>query len=495
MNRSERLKRHHPEYQERKEVWKRCAAAYEGADAVVSAGFIERHERESQRNYRRRLARMYSFNLSATVVDLLQHYLLRPKASRDFGSLANQKRWSWFMDDCDLNKNDFDAFMALMALWSSIHGHAGVLVDRANRKFNTLADEIAAVDYPYVSLYPAPNILDWEWSRAHKGRRSLEYLKLLDQDGLLRLWWPEKWEIHEPDPKADGGYRLLEQGENPLGEIPFVWNYNVKRHNGDTGKSDIEDISRIDISIMENLSQGEEVMDLAGFPMMRKAMRRAGEQSNNDETGPSAILEFDPNLGESGKPDWLKAEVASCLSACMEWIEFKAKNIQRMAHVSGTGINQDTSTVASGVSLKVRFQLLNAKLAHKGANLAETERKIIDYWLRWVQQGNLYEAVSVSRPEEYDVEDLDADLRAATQAKILVGSRMFQAHLEKGVARRFLDGATEDERQEILKDVEKTALAAPSSERNSGVDSRFPDRSRGTDKEDDDPGEGGGDSA
>jgi hypothetical protein len=452
----------HPLYDMFAPQWRFMRAAYEGAAALVRMGAITRHERESERNFRRRLQEVYTLNYSRGIVDLFSHYLFRKPARRDLGPLANDPLWLQFADDCDLWGSNFEVFLLEQQRVAAIMGHAGILVDKHAPQDRdpagmTRAQEIEEGLYPYLCAYTPLDILHWEHGRDRTGRPFLRYLKLREQDGLYRIWRPDSWETWQA---AERGAQLVERGHNPLGEIPFVWLHNLRslEHRG-VGHSDLADIAAIDLSILRNLSQCEEVMGLAGFPMMRKPMREPGDTAP-DLTGPTAVLEFNPEHGEAGKPDWLRAEVAATAAAIQEWISFKVKEIYRAANAGGQAVTESATQAQSGVALKTRFQLLNSKLAAKAVNLAEAERGILWHWLKWQNQERLYPENSIDRATDYEVEDLHADLTAMVEAARFVAAPGFGVELRKRAARTFIDHLDDRRQADILRDIEEHAAGA-----------------------------------
>ncbi len=452
------LNKTHPLYKAHKAQWHFMRAAYQGVSALVQSGVLTRHERESERNFRRRMQELYTFNYSRGIVDLFTHYLFRKPARRDLGPVAADPLWLQFSDDCDLWGNNLEVFLVEQQRVAAIMGHAGILVDKYPTQALTRAEEIEEGLYPYCCAYSPLDILDWRHERDKSGRPKLAYLKLREPEGVHRLWWPQRWEAWQTTP--GGGAELLDQGDNPLGQIPFVWLYNLRhlQHHG-LGHSDLADIAPIDLSILRNLSQTEEVIGLAGFPMMRKPMRELGDPAP-DLSGPSAVLEFNPEYGEAGKPDWLKADVAGTVAAVQEWISFKIREIYRAANAGGQAMTEMASQAQSGVALKTKFQLLNSKLAAKAANLAEAERGILWHWLSWQGQRRIYHELRIERAKDYEVEDLHADMEAMLRAAELIPAQGFALELQKRAARPFIEHLDDKRQAEILRDIEEQVRRA-----------------------------------
>jgi len=445
------------------EKWLFWIAAYEGTEALLDWGVLERHERESQKNYEARLREACGFEYSGSIVDLFNFYLFQKEAVRDLGALANDQQWQLFMDDCDLYGTDWDTWLVDQHKYASIYGHIGILVDKPNISRSSKAEELAEGIYPYVAAYHPPAIWDWRYERSETGRPNLSYLKLQDEDGKIRIWRRDSWEVWVIEEEIKNNQkrtypRKIDEGPNPLGEIPFVWLINTKSRHRNIGVSDIKGVARIDASILRNLSHGEEVIKYSAFPMMRKPMRPAGvESGEEDVVGPTGVLEFDPNNPES-KPDWLEAKTGEPIDAILKWIERKVAEIYRSVNAGGLNATETSKAAKSGVALREEFQLLNAKLVAKANNLEEAERSVIWWWLKWQGKEDLYDKITISRPKDFSVEDLAADLENALSAKTLVASQKFQKELMKTITRLVLPTLSPEKQKEIDDEIDRGRL-------------------------------------
>jgi hypothetical protein len=454
----------HDLYKKNVSTWRKMLACYKGIDAIVQGGFgILRHERESLDNWKRRVNEAFGFGYSESVVNLFNFYLFKNPAKRDMGPLSDDPQWQAFELDCNLYGDNFVNWLLETQRWAGVFGNLGVLVDKSSQSFASQAEELAVNVYPYVARYFPTAILDWEYLRDANNRPYLSYIKLKDDDDIYRIWTPEYWAVFKVDEKTEKAETIPDittgktrrgvavqtvksvmSGDNTLGFIPFIWFYNVKGETRPIGISDIKDIAPIDLSIIGNLSDGEEVIDYGAFPMMRKPMREAGSgesnRGDNDDVGPTAILEFDPELPDS-KPDWLDAAVGEPIGALLSWIERKTAEIYRTANIGGMSATEISTQAKSGVALQSEFQLLNGKLVQKGQNAEETELQIKRLWCLWQNRKDVIEKITVEWPKTYDVIDLAQDLQNALTAKTLVMSDTFTKRLQKQIARAMLPSA------------------------------------------------------
>jgi hypothetical protein len=253
---------------------------------------------------------------------------------------------------------------------------------------------------------------------------------------------------------------FIAAGSNPIKKVPFIWHYNQKSKQLGIGTGDIHEVSRIDLSIIRNMSQTDEIINFAAFPMMRKPMRDAKPTEINapqqeDEVSTQSVLEFDPEHPDS-KPDWLPAEVAEPVEATLKVVEKKVSEIYRAANVGGMASTEPTKYQQSGVSKRVDFQMLNSKIVGKAVNLEDSENRILEYWLRWEKLWDKYkDEVKMARDKSFDLEDLATDLENAVTAKTVVLSKTFSILLQKQTARQVLPGAGEKELADIDTEIEK----------------------------------------
>jgi len=461
------LEETHELYEENLDEWNFLMACYEGAKAMVALGLLFRNERESKKNHERRCSEAYTFNYSRSVIDLFNFYQFRSPIRRQLGQLADLQDWVDFEKDCDRDGNNFDNFMMEQSKFADILGHVGILVDRPKGEFVTAAD--AQGNWPYLCPYMPQNILDWEFSRDAQGKRILVYLKLLDDEGYYRLWYRDHWEVWKLPDEDDAEPLLIDDGPNPLGEIPFVWLYCDKSTKREIGKSDIHDIARIDASIMRNLSQSEEIINYSAFPMMRKPFREPGQQEQSDDVGVTAVLGFDPEHPES-KPDWLPAACEGPLAAIVDFIMKKIEEIYRASNAGGLAATEVQGQAKSGVALRTEFQLLNGKLIKKSENVVKAERAIIWYFCLWLAQEQLWEEVKVERPRTFEIEDLATDLNNVLTAQTIVGSKRFNSELQKMVVRLMLQTADDETISEIDDEIDEAVEEQEASQYSEGLD-------------------------
>jgi hypothetical protein len=195
----------HELYDQNVTEWQFLQAVFEGIREIIRLELVEKHEREPQESYTRRLNELYGFGYTKSIVEIFQFHLLKkPATERVLGKLQDDELWKMFSKDADLFGNDYDAVISEISLYAAIQGHMGVLIDKAMGEFKTKAEQIDKKVYPYIAKYFPAAILDWVWERDEYNRPFLAYLKLLDDDEQYRIWTPENWEIWELPEDEDG---------------------------------------------------------------------------------------------------------------------------------------------------------------------------------------------------------------------------------------------------------------------------------------------------
>jgi hypothetical protein len=440
-----KLEDKHNDYDSLVEQWRFWYAAYDGGDRFIDL-VLERNERESQGNYNQRVKEGEVFNYSATIVDLFCNFLSQQQVHRDLNNLGKNEQWEAFQSDVDLYGTNYDVFWNSAEKLASVYGTIGILVDKPTSiegEVITREDELSNMSYPYLSLFSPENIHDWEFARNPiTARPELVYLKLKEENGYL-VWTKEEWERWSLKSGFHAEYELVEFDVNQIGEIPFVWHSNytdLKRPY--IGLSDIKGIAKIQAAITRDLSNGNEVIKYAAFPMMRKPFITANTTPEDDTAGVTAILEFDPELPNS-KPDWLEAKVNEPITAILSWIDKKILEIYRTSHLSNMHGQATSGAARSGVALRYEYQQLSSVLTAKGQDLNEAELKVVYFWLKWQGLGDVFKGISITRPSSFNIDDLSMQLDHCLLAMNIVTVDSFKKALRKKVARLVLPDESE----------------------------------------------------
>ena len=456
----EDLEKKHLLYKAHIEEWNFYTLTYDGGLPFIKEALYRYSTRESNDNHLDRIKNGFVFNFAQSIVDLFNFYLTDSPRVLDVGKLSEDPQWLMFNEDADLKNTNFDVYINEIQKLSSVSGSIGTLVNKPNFEGKVIKDEINAKVYPYVSAYSLSNIFDWRFERNISTHRlELSYLKLYEEDQTYLLWWPDKWERWMIEKKT-GTPKMTSTGINPLGEIPFIWMPNVKRmQHTYLGVSDIVDISRIVASIVRNLSCGEEILKLAGFPMMRVPMDKDISVDTDDDdtahdTGPTVVHEFDPTLGADAKADWMPTEVLEPINAILDWINKKADECYRISHLAGIHGQRTSNEAQSGLALRYSFQQLFSVLSKKSENMTEAEYQMIRLWLKWQNKEEDFEDVKITRPKEFSIDDLAVQLDNAFTSMGRMYSKTYRIRMQEKVVSHTLPDLSKEDRDKISKETE-----------------------------------------
>jgi hypothetical protein len=109
----------HPLYKSNLARWNFLRDHYEGGLAYLAKSYLSRHERESERNFRRRLADSRYPNFCKPITHLFVSHIWRRKPSRNL-----PERLGRIAEDVDRFGTDIDAFMKGVTTAAGVEGHS-----------------------------------------------------------------------------------------------------------------------------------------------------------------------------------------------------------------------------------------------------------------------------------------------------------------------------------------------------------------------------------
>ena len=444
--------------------WLELEAAFDGGYKYIS-DVIKKNPLESDKNFKNRLSEAYYFNLPATIIGLYAFSIMEQEPKSEYGSLAEDECWKKFTANCDTFGSDMKDFIDNTQINASVCGSCGILINKppVPESIKTKQQELDNGIIPYLTTYSPKQILEAKFQRNFTTHKiELVKLRLHDFDDRVQVWTKssitifEKATEHQELEKRNHS-RIVFDGPNPLGEIPFVFLINLKQNSKSlrNGLSDIREIHRISASIMRNCSIAEEIFNNAGFPMMRKPLLEEGE-SDPDESGPTAILEFNPEYGDGGKPDWLKPEVRESVVSLIEWIEKKTDEIYRIAYLSGLHQQAKGSQVRSGVAMRYELQQLTSILTQKIKGLKELESEIIRLFLKWQNMEEKFKEVNITRPIEFTMDELVSSIDMLKESLKVVSSDKFNVAAQKRIVQLLMPGLPKNLLDDIYGEIKST---------------------------------------
>ena len=388
--------------------WQYLLESYVGGQEYKDAQHLTRYQLESDLEYRARIMTTPLENHCQSVISVYNSFLFREDPEREFNGLESLPELEDFLYDADLDGRSLDSFMKDVATWTSVFGHAWIIVSKPNVGATTVADEQALGIRPYVSLLTPMVVLDWQYKRQPSGRVVLSYLRYLeDVTGDLRTvktWTPETVTTTTVDVnKKVITEELIEV--NGLGKIPAVCAYNGRSIIRGFGVSDIADIADAQKFIYNATSEVEQSLRMDSHPSLVKTPEtQAG-------IGAGSIIHMPDNLDPGLKPYLLEFGGASVDKIYMA-IEHSIASIDKMANTGA--VRATESKVMSGVAMETEFQLLNARLSEKADNLELAEESM---WILWCEYMGTQWMGSIDYPGSFNIRDTDKEITQLQQAK------------------------------------------------------------------------------
>ena len=432
----------HKDFDQNIKNWEYYIRSYNGGYDYMIGQYLNRYNLELDNEFNQRLANTPCDNHCKNIIQIYSSFLFRVKASRNFGSMADESSLESFLKDADLDGNSFNNVIKQAQNYSSIYGHCFMILDKPKVTTNTKAEELEQDIRPYLSIITPENVLDWNFKREINGKYYLDYLKIreeVDRNGgtYMRLWYPDRVDtIYMKDDRTEP--TLIDTADNLIGKIPAVILYNSKSHKRGIGQSDLTDIADLQKSIYNEFSEIEQLIRLTNHPSLVKT------PSVNASAGAGAVIEMPDEMEPNLKP-YLLQPSGQNLQAIMDSINSKTESINRLAHTGA--IRTTRSQVNSGIALQTEFELLNARLSEKADNLEIAEEQL--FRLYSLFQNTQFDG-EINYPDTFNIRDYATDLAYYQQAKAInIESPTLQKEIDKEIARAVID---DDEKLNIIFD-------------------------------------------
>jgi len=404
-------------YIRNRDRWQYLLDAYIGGISWQESGNLTRYVNETVAEYNSRLVSTHLENHCKSVISTYTSFLFRQEPDRELGDLELDQSIQSFLEDADMDGRSLNAFMKEVAIWSSVFGHAWILVVKPNTGSLTKGDELAQDVRPYVNLVTPLTVTDWRWRRLANGRHNLEYFKYIEEGNetvsTIREWTTT--EIHTWIVDHQSKHVMEHYTEpNPLGEIPAIIAYNQKSPVRGIGVSDISDIADAQRFIYNLNSEVEQSIRINGHPALVKT---AGTEAS---AGAGAIVQIEDNLDPGLKPYILS--VSTDINSIFTAINHATDAIDKMANTGS--IRSTESRRMSAVAQQQEFELLNSKLSEKADNLQLVEENIWQWYAYY--QGRTWSG-KIEYPNSFNIRDTAGEIdvllkarQAATDPRVLV---------------------------------------------------------------------------
>jgi hypothetical protein len=394
-------------YIRNRDHWQYLLESYVGGLDYRKAGHLTKYVNETSGEYNARLNSTHLENHCQSVVSTYMSFLFREEPNREFEGLEVDPMVQDFLEDADLDGRSLNAFMKEVAVWSSVFGHCWLLVVKPNVGAETKGDELAQGVRPYVNLITPLTVSDWRWRRNPNGRYDLEYLKYVEEGNdtisTIREWYPNEIHTWVVDHQNKTVMEHIVE-PNGVGAVPAMIAYSRKSPVRGFGVSDITDIADAQKTIYNLTSEVEQSIRINGHPALVKT---AGAEAS---AGAGAIIQIEDNMDPGLKPYILA--VSTDTDSIFTAIKHTVDAIDKMANTGA--IRSNVASRMSGVAQQQEFELLNAKLSEKAANLELVEEQIWQWFAYY--QGTTWNG-EIEYPRSFNIKDTANDMDILYKAK------------------------------------------------------------------------------
>lgn len=386
-------------YQER---WNELYQAYIGGEDYTLAGHLVKYQLENSTEYSKRLHTTPLENHCKSCLSVYNGFLFKAPPHRELMELGESPIVQQFLQDADQDGQSLNEMMRSVSTWSSVFGHAWLLLTKPNLGLRTQAEELSAGVRPYLNMLTPLAVTDWQYERSAIGRYELTYFKYIeDFNGDLQVikeWTKESIKTSTVNVKEMDIVTTQEE-VNQMGEIPAVCAYNQKSDVRGIGISDIQDIALQQKHIYNMTSEAVEAIKMGTHPSLV-----ATPEVNGLATGPGSLIQMPENLDPGLKPYALEFSGAP-IDSIYKSINHAIDSIDKMANTGA--VRATTSTSMSGVAMEVEMSLLGSRLAQKGSALQLAEEQVWKLFAKYM--GTTYTGY-VEYPNTFNIRDKDREI-------------------------------------------------------------------------------------
>ena len=455
------LEQAHPVYKDNIKEWHFFNDSYIGGKQYIQSKeeYLIRHARENTSLFKIRKDRAFFVNYCQAIIDTYKSHLNRetPRVEVDADG------WEEFEKDVNRKNDSLIEFRHDWQVMAMNLGHTFVIVDKPNVDAQTRAEELEN-GMPFFTHVPPWAVIDWAlddfgkpyWVKIIEDDRSVEPdpFKLIrdgqnktDMRGMpvIKIWFRDRWE------RFDSEGKLIDKGDNPLGEVPIVIVLNKKSAlSAMIGISCINDIAYINKRIYNLGSLIDEFAYMSAFPMIKnpKQMNQKGEGA--ELIGTSVLFNYPDTAKHS--PEWMSPPTEP-MAFLSEEIEDSIAEMQRLSRMEA-GFDLRKRNNESGVAKAFDWLSASAVLSEKARNFEEAEGSMIRLWLKW--QGDDTSAFEVAYSDTFDVKSLERDLDDTMTIQTMEISPTFEANQLKHLVRKADPNLDEDELIEIDDEIDES---------------------------------------
>ena len=418
-------------------------------------GNLFMHPKERTQDYAERVRMSYYYNFCAPIIDIYTNHLFKQEIVNKFESIETDVDEVYENVDC--SGSSLPEFRRKVADMAQIYGHVFVVVDSPlinESDVLTRRDQIEKRAFPYFSIYSPQSVINWSLDKFGNPYWVLiaeptdlnidpaQYDKKKKSSVRYRLWTREEWYLFE-------GETLISSGTHGLGIVPIVCVYDKRSnlYSNYLGVSCISDISFIARDIYNSCSELKQILRDQTFAFL--AVQGTADEYRELSVGTSKGLLYP----EGRNAPVYVAPPSSNAEIYFQHIDRQVSKIYQIAKLEGgSGTQQQSAVMQSGVSKAWDFNETNSSLTSKSNNMEDAEMKMWNIFALWL--GKEFDG-SIQYPKEFSVSSLSDDMNEAEQSAKLALGDTFKLEILKSIQKKRFPGATQEEIKVMAEEAEE----------------------------------------
>lgn len=421
--------------------------AYFSTGGFENGGYLERHKRESDEDYRKRQNVAHYPNYFASIVNALVDPIFKRNPLRDYEGNASVLVEA-FLKDVDGKGTSIAEFMKKAGITAKIYGVAFIVIDNADDEVLTLQDALDKRAFPYAYIVSPENVEDYGLNRMGQ----IEYIKIREiesiDNGAINYRYTyfdrEKWSV-------TGGKNGKKEGEDSLGVVPVVPLFSrLLEQMTLLPAPEFLPLAKAAKAIYNYSSWLDEILYNQTFPILTIPSLDA----KDIVVGTNNALGYAP---ESSHAPAFIAPPSDPANVLLNKIQSTAQEMYKMANLSFI----DSSGNLSGISRKWEFERTNQQLANFAGLCASAEMQMMKIFAKWVGGDIVY---TVSYPLDFGIVDIEAELQEAQAVLDMNLSNGLNEEVLKRVLATYCPDITDERFDEIINEFNQEILDAANAE-------------------------------
>ena len=465
------LDREHEEYRDRREMWQRYWDFYVGGEQLRrnASQYLVRRQKEPGDVYSERLARVFYENYLGSCVDWYAATLFRRQPGILLESKADstQKFHSDFVGDCDRCGTSLLEVARKAFIQALVFRESYVLIDFpkvSERAESRAAEDALGKSRAYLASYSPRELVNWKRDDAGEYewvvlKTTRSYQEEFDRPDFVK---EQRWAVYDretfrvyvqrtrgsqapPPPPSptptDQGVELVDEGRHALADIGRVPLAKLAVTDG------LWLANKAALLQMEHFNKSNALswalhMGLFAMPVVYS------ERDWQQIVGEAYYIQ----LGPDDRFGWTEPE-GHVFQIAADNLDRLKDEIYRVCYLmTQAGGREARHLGQSGDSKRRDFAVTHEVLRGYGVLVKEFLRKVIGL----VAQARRDEIrVEITGMDQFDVPDFTEELQNALRLQeVGIHSSRFSKEVQKRMALRYLDGANQETKNEVIREIE-----------------------------------------